>query len=185
VTFTYNNASLSSSHPLPVDRVAGGRGDFSSGGQVGDTYTFTITTTLTAGTTSTYDESLTMGCMCTTGTSQGYYVNGTIDVPQGKGNGTLTVQIHDDSINNVSITAVIFPNLGFENATTINNTGSLVLTIHGSPVSTANPLLPGQSATGSTDVVDMTASVTYQINMVITFGNGTQEVEGLPITAQL
>jgi hypothetical protein len=185
VTFTYNRTPVSASNLLPVGDVANATADFSSGGQVGSSYTVTIMTTLTSGETMTYNESLSLGCTCTTGTSQGYYVNGTIDVPLGIGNGTLTVEIHDDGVNNDSITAVIFPSLGFENATSIPNSASLVLMLHGSPVSSQNPVLPGESAAGSISVVNMTAGTAYQINVVITFGNGSQEVEGLPIAAQL
>jgi hypothetical protein len=34
-------------------------------------------------------------------------------------------------------------------------------------------------------IANMTAGTAYQINVVITFGNGSQEVEGLPVTAQI
>ncbi len=131
-----------------------------------------------------------VGCLCT-GTGPGFYVSPTLDVPLGTGNGTLTVEVQNDKSNGVLITAVMFTNLmigsnsGVDNGTTIDAISGLVVMNNGRPVSSANPMLPGDAATGSISVTNVTAGATYQLNTVLTFGNGGQEHETLSVTAQI
>ena len=119
-------------------------------------------------------------------------MSGTIIVPLATGNGTLTMDVHNDKINDVSITAVTFTTLtlpsssGVDNNPVIVNLSGLVLMNDGKPVSQANPLLPGEVATGSIAVTNVTAGVTYLVNTMITsFGNNGQAFEALSISAQV
>ena len=131
-----------------------------------------------------------IGCLCT-GTGPGYYVSATLDVPLGTGKGTLTVEVHNDKSNDISITAATLTTLtlpsssGADNSTIIDAISGLVMMNNGRPVSSANPILPGDIAIGSISVVNVTAGAVYLLNPVLTFGNGGQAQETLSISAQI
>jgi multidrug transporter EmrE-like cation transporter len=135
-------------------------------------------------------ETSAVGCLCV-GTSPGYYVSPALYVPLGTGNGTLTVDVQNDKANDISITAVTFTTLmvgsssGADNGTTIDAISGLVVMNDGKPVSSANPIRPGDAAVGSISVANVTGGVNYQLSAVITFGNGGQEHETLSLTAQI
>lgn len=112
-------------------------------------------------------------------------VVGNIVVPLGAGNGTLTLEVTNVSANTNSITAMTFSNQGLENVTTISTVGNLVLKYQGIPVSTSNPLPPGENASGSLNVSNLAAGVAYEMQIVASFGNGSQVVQTVSITSQL
>jgi hypothetical protein len=203
MTFTYNGTSVNASNPLPQGQVANGIAEFGSGGVVGSNHTVDVAVMQANGQDVTATASLSVGVL-TLSKSPAYAVNGTLVVPNGTGNGTLTVEVHDDAINeenpnNYSVntfymTAVIPTTLtlptrmGAVNATTttiVANVSDLGLTYDGSPVSPTNPVPAGGSVTGSINVADVTAGVEYQVNIVIHFSNDESASGTLSITAQL
>lgn len=110
-------------------------------------------------------------------------VSGSLSVPTGSGNGTLTVAVKD-RVGTPPVTSITFGDLDL-GPTSFPNTPQLVLTTQGQPVSEANPLQPGATACGSVEVQNVTAGDTYSINVDLAFGNGGQRVQELSLTAQL
>lgn len=195
VTFTYNGTAVSVANPLPVDQVAIGVAEFGSGGQVGSNHTLVVAGTLTDGQVATETAILSTGVLVA-GTSPGFSLSGSIVVPRGTENGTLTVNLADniisegDAINTFSITGVTPRTLSSSTvadnitSTTSASIAGLVLTRQGEPISPTTPLPPGESATGSISVTNVTAGVTYEVNVDITFSGGTSLSAYLAITAQ-
>jgi hypothetical protein len=121
-----------------------------------------------------------------TGTGPGYSVNGSITVRQGTGDGTLTVEVHDDSGSGLSITSITVTSHGLDSSVTIPDLANFSLSYGGSLVSKANPLVAGQSAVGSVDASNLTAGGTYQVKVMMTYGSRPGEgIETISITAQL
>jgi hypothetical protein len=109
-------------------------------------------------------------------------VSGSIVVPSGTGNGTLSIEVKD--LENFPLTTVTFSNEGLANSTTIPNVGSMVLLYQGSPVSPANPLPIGATAEGSLQVTNVTGGVNYEISVQGTFQNGASSFQTMSMTAQ-
>ena len=119
-----------------------------------------------------------VGCLCSgTGAPS-------ILVPTGTGNGTLSIQVRNQSPDGSSITTLDLTNQGLTNTTTIPNVGSVVLLYLGEPVSTANPLPLGATAAGSLQISNATAGVSYEMTIHATFPNNDSYFQTFSMTAE-
>ena len=123
----------------------------------------------------------TVGCL---GCGGRVIVSGSIIVPSGHGNGTLSVEVRDSMSLNVSLTKITFSNIGLANSTTIPNVSSMVLLYQGTQVSPTNPLPDGATAAGSLQVSNVTAGADYVISVQGSFQSGGSWGSILSITAQ-
>ena len=125
-----------------------------------------------------------VGCLCSGTGAPSILSTGSILVPTGTGNGTLSIQVRNQSPDGSSITSLDLTNQGLTNTTTIPNVGSVVLLYLGEPVSTANPLPLGATAAGSLQISNATAGVSYEMTIHATFPNDDSYFQTFSMTAQ-
>ena len=131
------------------------------------------------------DETSYVGCLCSGTNGPPMLVSGSIVVPTGSGNGTLSVQVRDESSQGAFITAVDFTNeIPTTSQMTIPNVSSLKLTYQGTPVSPTNPLPIGATATGSLEISNATGGANYAMGIKGTFQNGGSFFQEFSLTAQ-
>lgn len=119
-----------------------------------------------------------VGQIGASGTSGLALVAGTLTVPLGSGNGTLTVQVRDPSTASSPVTGITF-------SSPISNVHSLVLMYQGQPVSPSNPLSLGDTACNSIGVENVTAGDAYTVGVNLTLLGGSRQYEVFSMTAQL
>jgi hypothetical protein len=122
---------------------------------VGTNHSVILAITLPNGQSLTQTATLTVGVL-DVATGPGYNVNGTIVVPDQGGSGTMTMEVHDDTINDDTINTFSIMDIAFATITVHSTTAAgnstvdvanitgLVLTHNGSPVSPADLLAPWQ-----------------------------------------
>jgi hypothetical protein len=125
-----------------------------------------------------------VGCLCSGTGGPSLVTTGSISVPTGAGNGTLSVQVRNNGPDDASITALDLTNQGLTNTTTIPNVSSIALLYQGEPVSTTNPLPFGATAAGSLQISNATAGITYEMTVHGTFVNDGSSTEAFSISAQ-
>ena len=108
-------------------------------------------------------------------------IGGSLSVPTGIGNGTLTVNVRDQSAGS-PIIAVDLTDQGLTNVTTIPSVSSAIFLYQGEPVNTTNPLSFGATTTGSLQTSNTTAGATYTMTIHVTFESGGSYFQTLSLT---
>jgi len=115
-----------------------------------------------------------IGCLGGCGDNGGSpFITGSIIVNPGSHNGTLTLEFRTFGTNPPSITSITVANANSANYTALSNITSFQFMNQGNPVSTANPLPWGQTATDSMGIANVTVGTIYELSYLYTLSNGS------------